>query len=189
DPTGVLGGFASHVPAELGAHLLLAGPSPSSVADDPEQEEVLEEVKKVWGDLSDASRGRAHLVCLPMDDLQENAAIVNALQRRADVIAQKSLAEGFGLTVAEGMWKERPVIGSAVGGIQDQIDHGKNGLLVDNPEDLAEFGAAVTSLLEDREAAARMGKEARKKVLDEYLPPQYLIRYLEVIERVADRPS
>lgn len=189
DPIGVLEGFAGHVPAELGAHLLLAGPSPSSVADDPEQEEVLEEVRKAWGDLEDATRERAHLVCLPMDDLEENAAIVNALQRRADVIVQKSLAEGFGLTVAEGMWKERPVIGSAVGGIQDQIEHGKNGLLIDDPEDPVEFGAAVTSLLEDREAAVRMGKEARRKVLDEYLTPQYVIRYLEVIERVAEGPG
>jgi trehalose synthase len=188
DPIGVLRGYADHVRAELGAHLLLAGPSPSSVADDPEGAEVLEEVKKVWGDLADESRERIHLVCLPMDDLQENAAILNALQRRADVIVQKSLAEGFGLTVAEGMWKERPVVGSAVGGIRDQIEHGKSGLLIEDPEDLAELGAAVTSLLEDRETAARMGKEARKRVLDEYLPPKYLIRYLDVIERVADGP-
>ena len=65
-----------------------------------------------------------------MDDLQENAAIVNALQRRADVVVQKSVAEGFGLTVAEAMWKARPVVASAVGGIQDQIVDGESGVLV-----------------------------------------------------------
>lgn len=189
DPIGVLQGFADHVPERLDAHLILAGPSPSSVADDPEAEEILEEVRKVWGDLPDSSRGRTHLACLPMDDLEENAAIVNALQRRADVIVQKSLAEGFGLTVAEGMWKERPTVGSRVGGIQDQIEHGKSGLLVDDPEDLAEFGAAVTSLLEDKEGAVRMGKEARRQVREEYLAPQYLIRYIELIDRVAAGPS
>ena len=69
-----------------------------------------------------ASRARIHLACLPMDDVEENAAMVNALQRRADVVVQKSLAEGFGLTVAEAMWKARPVVASRVGGIQDQID-------------------------------------------------------------------
>ena len=68
---------------------------------------------------------------LPMVDADENAVIVNALQRRADVIAQKSLAEGFGLTVAEAMWKGRPVVASSVGGIQDQIEDGRTGLLVD----------------------------------------------------------
>jgi trehalose synthase len=120
-----------------------------------------------------------------MDDLEENAAIVNALQRRAGVIVQKSLAEGFGLTVAEGMWKERPMVGSRVGGIQDQIEHDRSGLLIDDPEDRAEFGAAVTSLLEDRKRAARLGKEARRRVRDEYLAPRYLTRYIELIGRVA----
>jgi glycosyltransferase involved in cell wall biosynthesis len=61
------------------------------------------------------------LVTLPLEDVEENAAMVNAIQRHASVVVQKSLAEGFGLTVAEGMWKGRPVIGSAVGGIQDQV--------------------------------------------------------------------
>jgi trehalose synthase len=70
-----------------------------------------------------------------MDDLQENGAMVNALQRRADVTVQKSLAEGFGLTVAEAMWKARPVLASRVGGIQDQIVHGRSGLLLDDPND------------------------------------------------------
>ena len=82
------------------------------------------------------SAARVHLVSLPMDDLDENAAMVNALQRRADIVVQKSLAEGFGLTVAEAMWKRRPVIGTRVGGIQDQIVDGVSGLLVDDPRDL-----------------------------------------------------
>jgi trehalose synthase len=80
-----------------------------------------------------------------MDDLEENAAMVNALQRRADVIVQKSLAEGFGLTVAEAMWKARPVLASRVGGIQDQITHDRSGLLLDDPSDLAAFGGQPPS--------------------------------------------
>ena len=76
---------------------------------------------------------------LPVEDRIENALVVNALQRRADVIVQKSLAEGFGLTVAEAMWKRRPVVGSKVGGIQDQIVDGRSGVLVD-PTDTAGVG-------------------------------------------------
>ena len=71
-----------------------------------------------------------------MDDVEENAAMVNAIQRRADVVVQKSLAEGFGLTVAEAMWKARPVVASRVGGIQDQIEDGVTGVLIDDPADL-----------------------------------------------------
>ncbi len=89
-------------------------------------------------------RRRVHLALLPMADADENAVIVNALQRRADVVVQKSLAEGFGLTVAEAMWKGRPVVASAVGGIQDQIEDGRTGYLV-APDDLAGFGARVTA--------------------------------------------
>ena len=71
-----------------------------------------------------------HLVTLPMDDAEENGAMVNAIQRRADIVVQKSLAEGFGLTVAEAMWKSRPVVVSGVGGIQDQVLDGVTGLVV-----------------------------------------------------------
>ena len=71
-----------------------------------------------------------------MDDVDENAIMVNALQRYARVIAQKSLGEGFGLTVAEAMWKARPVVASRIGGIQEQIVHGESGLLLDDPQDL-----------------------------------------------------
>ena len=83
------------------------------------------------------ARRRVHLATLPMDDLEENAVIVNALQRHAFVVVQKSLAEGFGLTVAEAMWKGRPVVASKVGGIQDQIADGESGILLDDPHDLA----------------------------------------------------
>jgi trehalose synthase len=117
-----------------------------------------------------------------MDDLEENAAIVNALQRRADVIVQKSLAEGFGLTVAEAMWKQRPLVGSRVGGIQDQIVHAESGLLVHDPHDLGGFAAAVTELLADPGRAARMGGEARRRVAERYLLPTHLGRYLALLD-------
>ena len=112
DPLGVLAGFAEHVHAGEDPHLVLAGPDVAAVADDPEGAEVLGEVEQAWLELPRSVRRRVHLALLPMDDPDENAIIVNALQRRADVVVQKSIAEGFGLTVAEAMWKGRPVVAS-----------------------------------------------------------------------------
>ncbi len=113
DMAGVMRGFANHVaPADEG-YLMLVGPSVKNVSDDPQGAAVYGECLLQWRDLSPAAQARSLLVTLPLDDIDENAATVNALQRHATVIAQKSLAEGFGLTVAEGMWKGRPVIGSA----------------------------------------------------------------------------
>ena len=176
DHLGVMAGFCQYVPMEMDAHLILVGPSPESVSDDPDGGRTLEELKHEWTQLSDSCRQRVHIACLPMDDLEENAAIVNALQRRSNVIVQKSLAKGFGLTVAEAMWKERPTVASAVGGIQDQIEDGVSGLLVD-PQDLGEFGRAVTGLLEDPERARELGRRAHASVRDHYLAPHYLARF------------
>ena len=103
------------------SHLVLAGPNVHAVADDPEGAEVFDKTEQAWRELPAAQRARVHLACLPMNDVEENAAIVNALQRHATVVVQKSIQEGFGLTVTEAMWKARPVVASAVGGIQDQI--------------------------------------------------------------------
>jgi trehalose synthase len=182
DPLGVIRGFAEAVaPAVDDAHLVVAGPSVAAVADDPEGAEVLDEARRAWAGLPPSVRRRIHLACLPMEDGEENAAIVNALQRRADVIVQKSLAEGFGLTVAEGMWKARPVVASRIGGIQDQISHGTTGLLIDDPTDLDAYGRAVNALLDDPAGAAEMGQRAQERVRNEFLGPRHLIQYVELI--------
>ena len=117
DPVGVMAGFAQ-TPELDDAHLILAGPAPSSVGDDPEAVAVLEELRERWAGLREPMRRRIHIANLPADDVEENAVVVNALQRRADVVVQKSLAEGFGLTVTEAMWKARPVVASGLGGIR-----------------------------------------------------------------------
>ena len=187
DPLGVLQGFADHVPHELGAHLLLAGPAAASVSDDPESDQVLQQVRRAGAALPRAARDRVHLACLPMEDREENGAMVNAIQRRADVIVQKSLAEGFGLTVAEAMWKARPVLASRVGGIQDQIRHGHSGLLLEDPSDLAGFGRGIQTLLGDRDQAQRMGEAAHRRVGQDYLAPRRLTQELDLIDQVTDR--
>ena len=155
DMIGVLDAFARHVHASR-ANLVLAGPAVTGVSDDPEGEAVWDETVSAWKGLSASDRARIHLACIPMDDPTENAIVVNALQRHAAVVVQKSLAEGFGLTVAEAMWKTRPVVATAVGGIVDQVIPGETGLLVDDPHDLGAIGAAVDWLLRDPAEAQRL---------------------------------
>jgi trehalose synthase len=184
DPLGVLAAFAEHVHLEgEDPHLVLAGPDVSAVADDPEGAEVLAEVEAMWHELPRALRRRVHLALLPMEDADENAVIVNALQRRADVVVQKSLAEGFGLTVAEAMWKGRPVVASRVGGIQDQIEDGRTGWLVE-PTDLVAFGKRVSEMLVDPHAAERIGESARVRVREQFLGPRHLGQYVDLLGRI-----
>jgi trehalose synthase len=183
DPLGIMHAFAEHVDDSDAPHLLLAGPDVRAVADDPEGAAVLAECEEAWRALPSDIRRRVHLALLPMEDADENAVIVNALQRRADVVVQKSLAEGFGLTVAEAMWKGAAVVASRVGGIQDQIQDGKTGVLVD-PVDLEAFGKSVSALLADPHAAERMGEAAQTEVRDHFLGPRHLGQYVDLLDRV-----
>ena len=123
-----------------------------------------------------------------MDDIDENATIVNALQRHAVMVVQKSLAEGFGLTVTEPMWKGRAVVASRVGGIQDQITHEKDGLLLDDPTDLDTFAALLHRVLANADEASRLGEAAHARVLDEFLGDRHLNQYVDLFARlVGDR--
>ncbi|HEV2372941.1 MAG TPA: glycosyltransferase [Streptosporangiaceae bacterium] len=176
DMAGVMRGFADYVAPSRQAFLLLVGPAVAEVTDDPEGAAVYQECLAQWQQLPSAVRASTLLVTLPLDDVDENAAMVNALQRHAAVVTQKSLAEGFGLTVAEAMWKARPVVGSAVGGIIDQIAPG-TGILLSDPHDLAEFGAALCRLLDDPAEANRMGQAAQAHVRACYVGDLHLLRY------------
>jgi trehalose synthase len=190
DPIGVIRGFAQYVaPVVPDAHLVCAGPAVEAVADDPEGGQVLAQAIAEYEAMPEEVAERVHLVALPMADLEENAAIVNALQRRADVVVQKSLAEGFGLTVAEAMWKARPVVASRIGGIQDQIVDGETGLLLDDPLDLAAYGAAVRSLLDDPTRAEVMGRGAKERVRHRFLGTRTLIQAIELYERHIRRQA
>jgi trehalose synthase len=187
DPRGVLEGFARFLGPEVpkGAQLVLAGPTLNAVADDPEATGVFAHVQQAWLALPDALRRSIHLALLPMDDGEENAAIVNALQRHASVVVQKSLQEGFGLTVTEAMWKRRPVVASAVGGIQDQIRDGVDGLLVHDPTDLAEFAHTLRLPLVDDALAHRLGQSGHEHVREEYLSLSALDRWANLLEQLT----
>ncbi|HEX2708640.1 MAG TPA: glycosyltransferase [Solirubrobacterales bacterium] len=184
DHRGLLDCFSDHLSGE-DLHLVLAGPASGAVADDPEGATVWSEMVGAWEELPGPVRHRVHLLSLPMHNLDENGAMVNALQRRGAVIVQKSLAEGFGLTVAEAMWKRRPVIGTRVGGIQDQIEDGVNGVLIDDPRDLAGLGAAIAGLLADPRRAEKLGAAARRRVLESYLGASRLAEYVDLLAAIS----
>lgn len=183
DPLGVIESFVTRIAHESEAHLLLAGPETSAVADDPEGAGVLNACIERWHSLAPEMRQRVHLALLPMADTEENAAMVNAIQRWSTVVVQKSLAEGFGLTVAEAMWKGKPMVAGAVGGIQDQIVDGESGILVP-PQDLEAFGDAVLGLLLDPRRAEEIGSSAQERVRHDFLGSRHLRQYVDLLERV-----
>lgn len=184
DMTGVLQAFATSADLRDEAHLALVGPEVEGVVDDPEGAEILGECLAEWESLPPPLRRRIHIVSLDLRDPDENALTVNALQRFATVITQKSLAEGFGLTVAEGMWKAKPVVASAVGGIVDQITP-DTGVLLEDPYDLDAFSHAVDLLIGDRALRLRMGRRARRRVRDYFVGDRHLLAFARLIVRVT----
>jgi trehalose synthase len=164
--------------------LVLAGPNVKAVCDDPEGAEVFEDVVARWRALPHGVRNRIHLASLPTNDVQENAAIVNALQRHAHIVVQKSLQEGFGLTVTEAMWKGRAVVASAVGGIQDQIEDGVSGILLKDPTDLDALADTLRDLLCDPGRIDSLGRAARERAREHFLGLEHLLKYAALFERI-----
>lgn len=176
DMVGVLEAFAHHDRGDE-AHLLLSGPSVAAVDDDPEAGAVLRECVETWRALPQRLRRRVHLACVPLDEPAAAATVANAIQRHASVVAQKSLAEGFGLTVVEAMWKERAVVATRVGGIVDQLAHEVHGLLVDDPQDGPTFADYVQRLLADASYTARLGRAAYVRAHEDFLGDRHLEKY------------
>jgi trehalose synthase len=161
DPQGVIEAFRI-ARREVEATLVLIG---NVATDDPEGQEVFEQV---------CSCREERIIVLSSQD----SAFVNALQRRAAVVLQKSLREGFGLTVTEAMWKGTPVIGGNVGGIRHQIKDGENGFLVDDVEEAAE---RIVLLLRDEKRRHEMGAKARESVRKNFLMSRLLEENLDLI--------
>ncbi len=156
------------------------GPALDDVSDDPEEAQVFDEVMAAWQALPEGIRQKVRLVTLPMDDIDENAAMVNAVQRHSTVVVQKSLMEGFGLTVAEAMWKGKAVVGSDVGGIAEQIASG-TGIRLADPTDLDAYGDALRDLLESPGAIAELGASAHRHVLDGFIGDKHLMTYARLM--------
>lgn len=170
------------------AQLLLAGPEPPGVSDDPDATTVLAELEQLWRRLPDELATRVHVACLPMRDRKQNALVVNALQRTADVVVQASVQEGFGLTVTEAMYKSVPLVATDVGGISLQIRAGIDGLLVpaEDPDALAQ---GVFRQLVDVGRAEAMGCSARRRVAENFLVTRQLRRWLEELGEATKREA
>lgn len=169
DPVGVIQAYrlaARHLPLQL----VLAG---GGADDDPEGEEVLAEVRAAAADDPDV-----HVLVLPPDA----HTTINALQRAADIVIQKSTREGFGLTVTEALWKGRPVIGGNTGGIRLQVIDHHTGFLVNSPE-----GAAlrIRYLLKYPRRRDTIGETARRFVLENFLLTRHLREYLTLMTAMA----
>src|SRR6266702_4008113 len=161
DPKGVVEAFKL-ASEEVDARLVLLG---NFATDDPEGEEIFNSLC--------ACRDDRILILTSGDD----TALVNALQTRAAVVLQKSLREGFGLTVSEAMWKSTPAIGGNVGGIRYQIEDGVNGFLVSSVEEAAE---RMVQLLKDKKLREEIGSKGREIVREKFLLTRYVEQYLDL---------
>ncbi len=160
DPKGVIQAF-HQVRKQVDCTLVLLG---NVATDDPEGASVYESLLR--------SRDERTIVLSHQD-----SALVNALQRRADVVVQKSIREGFGLTVAEAMWKGKAVVGGNVGGIRHQIQDGVNGFLVSSVKEAED---RILRLLKDENLRRRMGERARQTVKENFLMTRHLEQYLDL---------
>jgi trehalose synthase len=161
DPKGVIEAFQI-VRKEVDSTLVLLG---DVATDDPEGEDI-------YKSLLDCREERIIILS------RQDTALVNALQRRAAVVLQKSIREGFGLTVTEAMWKGTPVVGGNVGGIKHQIRDGINGFLVASVEEAA---SRIIQILKDEKLQRRLGKEARTTVKENFLMIRLLEQYLDLL--------
>jgi len=161
DPQGVIDAFRI-ARRQADCTLVLVG---NVATDDPEGQEV-------FSSLCDCAEDRVRILSV------QDSALVNALQRSAAVVLQKSIREGFGLTVTEAMWKGTPVIGGRVGGIKHQIEDGKNGFLVDTVEQAAE---RIVQLVKDRALGARLGQAAKETVRHQFLMTRLMEDWLDLV--------
>jgi trehalose synthase len=167
------------------ARLVLAGPDPAAVADDPEAQEVLQTLMRIYRRLDPALQEDVALLSLPMGSRKNNALIVNALQRSSSLVVQNSLREGFGLTVTEAMWKQCAVLGSRACGIRQQIRDGVDGRLIDDCEDVQQIAELLDLVLDDVPGRVRYGRSAQLRARDEFLVFTQVRRWLEVLAQHA----
>src|SRR5262245_19028954 len=167
------------------ARLVLAGPDPASIRDDPEAIEVFTDLCNVYRALEPTLQADVALLALPMASLKENALIVNALQRCATLVVQNSLQEGFGLTVTEAMWKRCAVLASPACGLRQQIRDGVHGHLLTSAEDPKEIADALERLLIHPYTREAYGRAAQLRVQDEFLVFTQVERWLEVLAQAT----
>jgi trehalose synthase len=165
--------------------LVLAGPEPASIEDDPEAQEVVAEISAAYLALDPDLQDAIAIISLPMASEKENALLVNALQRCSDIVAQNSLREGFGLTATEAMWKHVAVMASSAAGLRQQLRPGLDGCLISDPEDRDEIARTLGELVRDQVLRGALGRSAQQRVHDEFLVFAQVRRWFEVIAQAV----
>jgi trehalose synthase len=169
--------------------LVLAGPDPVAIQDDPEALEVLDELRAAYRSLPPAIQEEIAILLLPMRSLEENALMVNALQRASTIVAQNSLREGFGLTIAEAMWKRVPILSNTRAcGPRQQVRDGLDGRMVADPEDHGELERALRDMLADPVRLERWGHSAQRRVHDHFLVFDQLRAWGRLLDSLVSRP-
>jgi trehalose synthase len=169
--------------------LLLVGPDPAAVQDDPEGVGVLQDLCRAYQDLSPRDQHSVALLALPMEIREQNHLMVNAIQRCAALVVQNSIQEGFGLTATEAMWKTVPVLGTSACGLRQQIRPGIDGQLTGNPQDAAEIAHNLEQMLARPTNLARWGRNAQRHVHDRFLVFSQAVKWLQCLAEVAEKAS
>jgi trehalose synthase len=173
--------------------LVLGGPDPEFVKDDPEGKKILNEIKEVYMGLSDDLKKDVAIINLPMNSVAENALMVNAIQRASSIVVQNSLKEGFGLTVSEAMWKKVPVVVSGYcPGLCAQVRDGVDGRWILGPESgpydekkyMKELVKIMSELICDDVMRNKMGVNAQRRIQEEFLTYNPLSKWIETLGKL-----
>jgi trehalose synthase len=166
--------------------LVLAGPDPASIQDDPEGKEMLEELHTAYLELDPALQDDVAVITLPMSSVRHNALIVNALQRASTIVVQNSLREGFGLTVTEAMWKRVPILSnSRACGPRQQVRDGLDGRLISDPEDPEELAEAMRMMLADAGRRDAWGRSAQRHTHQRFLVFSQLAEWIRLLSTLV----
>ncbi len=168
--------------------LVLAGPELGAIQDDPEATDLLEELRGAYVSLHPAVQDDIAILTLPMLSKEQNALLVNSLQRASTIVVQNSLREGFGLTIAEAMWKRVPVLSSTRAvGPRTQIRNGLDGRLIDDPSNPEELEHAIDEMLALPEARQEWGRNGQRRVHERFLVTSQLRSWGSLLGRVPLR--
>jgi trehalose synthase len=167
--------------------LVLAGPAPQSIQDDPEAMDVLAHLSSRYAQLPAALQADIALLALPMTSRKHNALMVNCLQRCSALVVQNSVAEGFGLTAAEAMWKAVPVLASRACGLRQQVRDNLDGRLVDDATDSRALAEMLDVMMASSKQRQAWGRSGQRRVHDEFLVFRQVRNWLRVLSSLAHR--
>jgi len=164
--------------------LVLGGPDPKFVSDDPEGKAVLEELSRQYQSVDPGLQEDIAILLLPLENPQKNALIVNALQKCSSVVVQNSLQEGFGLTATEAMWKQKPVLVSGAAGLRHQVQDGINGRINPDPTDIGSLANTLESMLNDPLHRDQWGFNAQIRVIKNFALFAQIEKWLDLLSGI-----